>query len=126
MRIVLATALLAVTLGGTARAQDQYICEMQWREAHASGSPLSRDRFIQACRKGLPEVTAQAAFPNPPKTDLTVPPVSDALPKSLGTGVTCTGTTGVGKTGDVTTGGVAGPQANQACKGPGGLPQGVK
>jgi hypothetical protein len=116
MRIVLAAALLASVLGGTARAQDQYICEMQWREAHASGSPLSRDRFIQACRKGLPEVTAQAAFPNPPKSDLTVPAVSDALPKSLGANATCSGATG----------GVAGPQANQACKTPGGLPQGVK
>jgi hypothetical protein len=121
MRIVLAAALISVASlsvfwVGAARAQDQYICEMQWREAHASGSPLSRDRFIEACRKGEPEVTARAAFPDPPKSDLTVPKVSDDLPKSLGVGATCNGVTA----------GVAGPQASQACKTPGGLPQGVK
>ena len=116
MRIVLAAALISTALAGTARGQDQYICEMQWREAHASGSPLSRDRFIEACRKGEPEVTARAAFPDPPKSDLTVPKVSDDLPKSLGVGATCNGVTA----------GVAGPQASQACKTPGGLPQGVK
>ncbi len=117
MRFLIATALLAATLtgalGGAAHAQDQYICEMQWREAHASGSPLSRDRFIQACRKGQAEVTAQAAFPNPPKSDLTVPPVSDALPKGLGTGKTCATAPGA-------------VQTDPACKAPGGLPQGVK
>jgi hypothetical protein len=114
MRIILGMALAAAAFSGVASAKDRNACEIDWRAAHASGSPLSHDRFIQACLKGEPSVTAQTTFPNPPTTDVTVPRVSVALPKSLGSSQTCANAGG------------ADPQQEQACNGPGGVPKGVK
>src|ERR1700744_6558768 len=128
MYLLLGVAMSAAALSGPAGGDDRNVCEVDWQAAHASGTPLNHDRFIAACLKGAPAVTAQIALPDPPRSDVTVPGVSDAVPSSLSTMSTC----GYGLAANAQT--AAGPgydtlrasTLGQACTGPGGLPQGVR
>jgi hypothetical protein len=129
MFLLIAAAMAGSVLSAPPGGQDRNVCEVNWLAAQASGTPLGHDRFIAACLKGAPAVTARIAFPPPPRVDLSVPALSDAVPPALSTVSGCSPgyvTPKAEEAGLLSYNSLGADAVRQACTGPGGLQQGVR